>query len=71
MAPLYQSCVESFADLSTGIMVHKDISVINENFVYRKSQCTNQQDLINAAAENDGLLLDPHLNSHVSEAPPT
>lgn len=67
LALIYQSCVEMWAHLHTGLLVWKDARVLPEISIYGWPQCMTQRILINAAAENDQHYVPP-LNIHVSEA---
>ena len=51
MALIYQSCVKTGADLSAELVAGQDTRVIYETFVSDQFQLTNDQVLINAAAE--------------------
>lgn len=53
VALIHQSCIETQADLSAGVVLQKDACVIPENLVYGRSQQTTQQVLINVLPETD------------------
>lgn len=48
-----QSCAETCAGLSAGVLAQKDARVIHETIVYSQSQRKNQQVLLNVAAETN------------------
>ncbi len=61
---IYQSNVETSADLCAQINLRQSSRVIHERFIYRQSHRTNDRTLINVAAENNR-----HLNTTPLKTP--